>query len=116
MPLIFKNHFESEKVIDIILIHKLVLPTGVCHRVGCDWVVDSEAEEDACGVCGGDGSACKTVQGIYNKGTTKQSGFSEVAVIPAGSRNVKIKEKVNPGNYISIGSAKSRKLYIHGAR
>ncbi|GBP61289.1 A disintegrin and metalloproteinase with thrombospondin motifs 7 [Eumeta japonica] len=88
----------------------------VCHKVGCDWIVDSEVEEDACGVCGGDGSACKTVQGIYNKGTTKQTGFSEVAVIPAGSRNVKIQEKVNPGNYISIGSAKTKKVYLSGKR
>lgn len=52
--------------------------SGVCYKVGCDWIVDSDAEEDACGVCGGDGSACKTVQGIYSKGTTRQSGFSEV--------------------------------------
>lgn len=89
---------------------------GVCYKVGCDWIVGSDTEEDQCGVCGGNGSACKTVQGIYNKGTTKQSGFSEVAVIPAGSRNVKIQEKVNPGNYISIGSAKSNKIYLNGAR
>ncbi|XP_026326266.1 A disintegrin and metalloproteinase with thrombospondin motifs 7 [Hyposmocoma kahamanoa] len=89
---------------------------GVCYKVGCDWVVNSDMVEDACGVCGGNGSACKTVQGIYNKGTTKQSGYSEVAVIPAGSKNVKIQEKVSPGNYISIGSAKSKKLYLTGAR
>ncbi|XP_045775396.1 A disintegrin and metalloproteinase with thrombospondin motifs 7 [Maniola jurtina] len=89
---------------------------GVCYKVGCDWIVDSDIEEDECGVCGGNGSECKTVQGIYNKDTTRQSGFSEVAVIPAGSRNVRIQEKVSPGNYISIGSAKSRKIYLNGAR
>lgn len=50
----------------------------MCYKVGCDWEVNSDAEEDACGVCGGNGSACKTVKGIYSKGTTKQSGFSEV--------------------------------------
>ncbi|XP_052752253.1 A disintegrin and metalloproteinase with thrombospondin motifs 12 [Galleria mellonella] len=90
--------------------------SGICYKVGCDWIVDSEKEDDACGVCGGNGSDCKTVKGIYNKGTTRQSGLSEVAVIPAGSRNVKIQEKVSPGNYISIGSAKSRKIYLSGAR
>ncbi|CAG4935187.1 unnamed protein product [Colias eurytheme] len=89
--------------------------SGVCYKVGCDWIVESNVEEDACGVCGGDGSACKTVQGIYSKDTTRREGFSEVAVIPAGSRNVKIQEKVNPGNYITIGSAKSRKIYLNGA-
>lgn len=90
--------------------------SGVCYKVGCDWIVDSDVEEDACGVCGGDGTACKTVQGIYTKGTTRQSGFSEVAIIPAGSRNVKIQEKVSPGNYISIGSTKSRRMFLNGAR
>ncbi|CAG4944130.1 unnamed protein product [Parnassius apollo] len=90
--------------------------SGVCYKVGCDWIVDSDLEEDACGVCGGNGSACKTVLGIYNKDTTRQSGLSEVAVIPAGSRNVKIQEKVSPGNYISIRSAKSRRMYLTGAR
>ncbi|XP_026741439.1 A disintegrin and metalloproteinase with thrombospondin motifs 12 [Trichoplusia ni] len=89
---------------------------GVCYKVGCDWIVGSETEEDKCGVCGGNGSACKTVQGIYSKDTTRQSEFSEVAIIPAGSRNVKIQEKVNPGNYIFIRSEKSKKMYPSGAR
>ncbi|KPJ19387.1 A disintegrin and metalloproteinase with thrombospondin motifs 7 [Papilio machaon] len=90
--------------------------SGVCYKVGCDWIVGSELEEDACGVCGGSGAACKTVLGIYTKDTARQPGFSEVAVIPAGSRNVKIEEKVSTGNYISIRSAKSRRMYLVGAR
>ncbi|XP_013140287.1 PREDICTED: A disintegrin and metalloproteinase with thrombospondin motifs 7-like [Papilio polytes] len=90
--------------------------SGVCYKVGCDWIVGSELEEDACGVCGGSGAACKTVLGIYTKDTARQPGYSEVAVIPAGSRNVKIEEKVSTGNYISIRSAKSRRMYLVGAR
>lgn len=53
--------------------------SGICYKVGCDWVVESDAKEDACGVCGGDGSACKTVLGSYSKDTTKQSGLDEVS-------------------------------------
>lgn len=52
--------------------------SGICRKVGCDWVVDSSAVEDACGICNGNGTACKQVQGIYSKGTTKESGYSEV--------------------------------------
>ncbi|XP_049871577.1 A disintegrin and metalloproteinase with thrombospondin motifs 7-like [Pectinophora gossypiella] len=89
---------------------------GVCYHVGCDWIVNSNVEEDACGVCGGDGSACKTVQGIYSKDTTKKTEFSLVAVIPAGSRNVKIQEKASPGNFISIRSARTKKMYLNGAQ
>ncbi|KAI5643860.1 reprolysin family propeptide domain-containing protein [Phthorimaea operculella] len=89
---------------------------GVCYKVGCDWVVNSDMEEDACGVCGGNGSACKTVQGIYSKDTTKKTEFSLVAVIPAGSRNVKIEEKASPGNFIAIQSARTKKVYLNGAQ
>ena len=32
------------------------------QTLGCDWVIDSEAKEDPCGVCHGDGSTCKTVK------------------------------------------------------
>lgn len=40
------------------------------QHVGCDLVVDSNAKEDICGVCQGDGSQCKTFQGLY----TRQEG------------------------------------------
>lgn len=48
--------------------------------MGCDWIVDSTLEEDECGVCGGNGSDCRTIQGLYNKGTTTQTGYSEVHI------------------------------------
>lgn len=38
----------------------------VLQKVGCDWQVDSEAEEDKCGVCHGDGKLCSTQKGYYN--------------------------------------------------
>lgn len=44
--------------------------SGLCllmKKVGCDWTVDSDAVEDRCGVCRGDGSQCDTVSGTYNR-------------------------------------------------
>lgn len=36
------------------------------QKVGCDWQVDSDAVEDKCGVCLGDGKLCSTQRGFYN--------------------------------------------------
>ncbi|XP_046872442.1 A disintegrin and metalloproteinase with thrombospondin motifs 12-like [Hypomesus transpacificus] len=46
---------------------------GVCKEVGCDFGIDSNAVEDSCGVCLGDGSSCETVQHTFQGG----DGFGE---------------------------------------
>ena len=35
----------------------------VTQHVGCDHILGSEAIEDKCRVCGGDGSSCETITG-----------------------------------------------------
>lgn len=37
------------------------------QQVGCDGKMNSSAKEDECGVCSGDGSQCKTVNGRFQK-------------------------------------------------
>lgn len=37
------------------------------QHVGCDGKMNSSAKEDECGVCNGDGSQCKTVNGRFKK-------------------------------------------------
>lgn len=37
------------------------------QKVGCDWIFDSDAIEDKCGVCKGDGTKCRPVEGVYNE-------------------------------------------------
>lgn len=85
------------------------------QKVGCDWVVDSDAREDACGVCQGDGSSCDIIQDLYVK-QSQNSGYKEVTVIPAGSRNIRIEEIDYSENYLSIGSTTSKKFYLNGHR
>lgn len=51
---------------------KLVIVWGffflfLAQRVGCDRVLGSTAVPDACGVCKGDNSTCKTYKGQYTK-------------------------------------------------
>jgi diacylglycerol kinase family enzyme len=48
---------------------------------------------DSCGVCGGDGSTCETVQGIYNE--RGSFGYNEILKIPAGSANIDISQKAH---------------------
>ena len=51
--------------------------TGVCvQSVGCDGVLDSTAQQDACGVCGGDASTCKTIKGAMSTPLTKMGQIS----------------------------------------
>ncbi|KAI6185117.1 BMA-GON-1, isoform e [Aphelenchoides fujianensis] len=64
---------------------------GTCHRAGCDHRLASDMKRDSCGVCGGDGSTCETVQGVYNE--RGSFGYNEVLKIPAGSANIDISQK-----------------------
>lgn len=37
------------------------------QKVGCDWVIDSDAIEDKCGICRGDGTKCSPVEGEFTE-------------------------------------------------
>ncbi|XP_008201118.2 A disintegrin and metalloproteinase with thrombospondin motifs 7 isoform X1 [Tribolium castaneum] len=89
--------------------------SGICRKVGCDWVVDSTAQEDECGICQGDGTKCDKIEGLYSK-QSHSPGYREVVVIPPGARNIRIEEKDHSENYISIGSALAKKFYLNGKR
>ncbi|KAG8278116.1 negative regulation of cellular response to hepatocyte growth factor stimulus [Homalodisca vitripennis] len=86
--------------------------SGICRKVGCDWQVDSDAAEDKCGVCQGDGKLCSTQKGYYN--VTHGDGYTEVAVIPRGARNIAVEELGSTRNYIAIGSATNSTFYLNG--
>ena len=36
------------------------------QHVGCDNILGSDAKEDRCRVCGGDGSTCEATEGLFN--------------------------------------------------
>lgn len=39
----------------------------VLQNLGCDYVIDSTAVEDRCGVCHGNGSTCTTVRRTFEE-------------------------------------------------
>ncbi|XP_073659384.1 A disintegrin and metalloproteinase with thrombospondin motifs 10 isoform X6 [Tursiops truncatus] len=89
--------------------------SGECKHVGCDRVLGSDLREDKCRVCGGDGSACETIEGVFSpawpgagtrnggdrqvqgraKWVTSElhcPGYEEVVWIPKGSVHIFIQD------------------------
>lgn len=47
--------------------HPLKIFALICSQhVGCDNILGSDAKEDRCRVCGGDGSTCEAIEGFFN--------------------------------------------------
>ncbi|XP_038068183.1 A disintegrin and metalloproteinase with thrombospondin motifs 7-like [Patiria miniata] len=84
---------------------------GICYTVGCDYQINSEAVEDRCGVCHGDGSSCETIRDQL----IKQSGFGyvEAMVIPAGARNIRVEEVAEANNFLALMDS-SGHYYLNG--
>ncbi|KAL5018314.1 hypothetical protein ScPMuIL_004036, partial [Solemya velum] len=76
---------------------------GTCVVVGCDGVRNSMTRADTCGICGGDNSQCKTVQGTYNK-KFEYSGnqYERVVVLPKGAKHIDIREKQTSSHILAL--------------
>ncbi|ESN92243.1 hypothetical protein HELRODRAFT_89720 [Helobdella robusta] len=68
---------------------------GDCKAVGCDWRLDSNKTDDACGVCGGDSSGCRTVVERLDiaANNTSYLGYVDVGRVPLGASHIFIKIK-----------------------
>ncbi|MGH0178490.1 UNVERIFIED_CONTAM: hypothetical protein FKN15_005651 [Acipenser sinensis] len=86
---------------------------GECKHVGCDNILGSDAKEDRCRICGGDGSTCETIEGLFND-SLPRGGYMEVIQIPRGSVHIEIKELAVSKNYIALKSEDDN-YYINGA-
>uniref|UniRef100_A0A665WZ59 ADAM metallopeptidase with thrombospondin type 1 motif, 6 n=1 Tax=Echeneis naucrates TaxID=173247 RepID=A0A665WZ59_ECHNA len=86
---------------------------GECKHVGCDNILGSDAKEDRCRVCGGDGSTCEATEGLFNE-SLPRGGYMEVVHIPKGSVHIEIKEVAMSKNYIALKSEEDD-YYINGA-
>ncbi|XP_074851616.1 A disintegrin and metalloproteinase with thrombospondin motifs 6 isoform X2 [Carettochelys insculpta] len=86
---------------------------GECKHVGCDNILGSDAKEDRCRVCGGDGSTCEAIEGFFND-SLPRGGYMEVTQIPRGSVHIEVKEVAMSKNYIALKSEEDD-YYINGA-
>ncbi|XP_053769353.1 A disintegrin and metalloproteinase with thrombospondin motifs 7 isoform X2 [Desmodus rotundus] len=85
---------------------------GICKNVGCDFEIDSGALEDRCGVCHGDGSTCHTVRETFQEADDK--GYVDVALIPAGARDIRIEELAESTSFLALRSEDPGKYFLNG--
>ncbi|XP_060601173.1 A disintegrin and metalloproteinase with thrombospondin motifs 7-like isoform X2 [Ruditapes philippinarum] len=85
--------------------------SGRCRHIGCDYVIDSKAREDRCGVCHGDGSTCTTIKSQFNE--SQGLGYVEAAVIPEGARNIRVEEVAAASNFLALQNAEGE-YYLNG--
>ncbi|XP_008201012.2 A disintegrin and metalloproteinase with thrombospondin motifs 7 isoform X1 [Tribolium castaneum] len=86
--------------------------SGACKKVGCDGEINSEAVEDICGICNGDGTQCKIVDETYT--ATGGRDYVKVATVPVGSRNVLFEELAPAVNTLAVSDASERRFFLNG--
>uniref|UniRef100_A0A4X2L2Q6 ADAM metallopeptidase with thrombospondin type 1 motif 7 n=1 Tax=Vombatus ursinus TaxID=29139 RepID=A0A4X2L2Q6_VOMUR len=85
---------------------------GICKNVGCDYEIDSNAIEDRCGVCHGDGSTCETVKKTFDE--TEGLGYVDIGLIPVGAREIRIEEVAEAANFLALRSEDPEKYFLNG--
>ncbi|NXG87762.1 ATS7 metalloproteinase, partial [Stercorarius parasiticus] len=85
---------------------------GICKNVGCDYEIDSNAMEDRCGVCHGDGSTCHTVKKTFED--SEGLGYVDIGIIPVGAREIRIEEVAEAGNFLALRSEDPEKYFLNG--
>ncbi|XP_031201513.1 A disintegrin and metalloproteinase with thrombospondin motifs 7 isoform X2 [Mastomys coucha] len=115
------NHSNTEKLRDAVMdgtpcyqgrVSRDICINGICKKVGCDFVIDSGAEEDRCGVCQGDGSTCHTVRRTFKE--PEGVGYVDIGLIPAGAREILIEEMAEAGNFLALRSKDPDKYFFNG--
>ncbi|NXJ70597.1 ATS7 metalloproteinase, partial [Rostratula benghalensis] len=85
---------------------------GICKNVGCDYEIGSNAVEDRCGVCHGDGSTCHTVKKTFED--SEGLGYVDIGIIPVGAREIRIEEVAEAGNFLALRSEDPEKYFLNG--
>ncbi|XP_071345295.1 A disintegrin and metalloproteinase with thrombospondin motifs 7 [Trachinotus anak] len=85
---------------------------GICKNIGCDYVIDSSAVEDRCGVCHGNGSTCTTVKRTFEE--SEGLGYVDIGLIPEGARDIRIEEMAEAGNFLALRSDNPNKYFLNG--
>ncbi|CAB3248675.1 unnamed protein product [Arctia plantaginis] len=85
---------------------------GVCQMVGCDMMLGSNAREDKCRECRGNGSNCITTAGLLDTQDLIK-GYNDILLIPAGSTTIVIEEIEPSNNYLALRN-KNGTYYLNG--
>ncbi|XP_058654418.1 A disintegrin and metalloproteinase with thrombospondin motifs 2-like isoform X3 [Onychostoma macrolepis] len=88
-----------------------VCVAGDCEKVGCDNVVGSTLQEDKCGVCGGDGTKCKTHK--FNFTFVEKKGVIKVLEVPRGARHLFIQELNGTTHILAVRNKASGDFFLN---
>ncbi|KAF7382624.1 hypothetical protein HZH68_015543 [Vespula germanica] len=86
--------------------------SGVCRKVGCNWVIDSDAVEDKCGICNGDGTKCTVTEGDFDE-TVARGAYVKIVTVPRGARSIMIMEKKPAQNIFAVKLPKENKYCLN---
>ncbi|MGH0170561.1 UNVERIFIED_CONTAM: hypothetical protein FKN15_059396 [Acipenser sinensis] len=115
------SDYFSEKMLDAVTdgtqcyegsISRDMCINGICKNVGCDYEIDSNAVEDRCGVCHGNGSTCETVKKTFEE--SEGMGYVDIGLIPEGAREIRIEEVAEAGNFLALRSQDPERYFLNG--
>ncbi|XP_073778387.1 A disintegrin and metalloproteinase with thrombospondin motifs 2 isoform X2 [Danio rerio] len=84
---------------------------GDCEKVGCDNVVGSALQEDKCGICGGNGTKCKTHK--FDFTYEKKRDVFKVLVVPRGARHLFIQELNGTAHILAVKNKASGDFFLN---
>ncbi|KAG7235807.1 hypothetical protein INR49_002194 [Caranx melampygus] len=85
---------------------------GVCKRLGCDNIFESNQQEDPCLQCGGNGQSCHRVQNTFTV-RSLPNGYNQMFIIPVGATTISIRETMATRNYLAIKNLRGE-YYLNG--
>ncbi|XP_008404276.1 ADAMTS-like protein 5 [Poecilia reticulata] len=86
-----------------------VCVNGRCLKPGCDSILGSTQQEDACMVCGGHNTTCLHHKSVYQSSGLEAGGpfgYNEVTMIPAGATHIRVTD--NSRNYLALQNGRSQ--------
>ncbi|CAK9804397.1 A disintegrin and metalloproteinase with thrombospondin motifs 7 [Anthophora plagiata] len=86
---------------------------GVCREVPCDLNMESNAVEDVCGVCKGNGASCSLKEATITIGQAFQP--RKIVDVPAGATNIHV-EEIEPSKSRIMIRTRDGKTLIDGDR
>ncbi|XP_017767755.1 PREDICTED: A disintegrin and metalloproteinase with thrombospondin motifs 7-like [Eufriesea mexicana] len=86
---------------------------GVCREIPCDLNMESNAIEDACGVCRGNGTSCSLKEAMITIGPASQP--RKVVDVPVGATNIRL-EEIEPSKSRIMVQTTDGKSLIDGDR
>ncbi|CAH3143374.1 unnamed protein product [Porites evermanni] len=77
---------------------------GICRKVGCDNVVDSDVKVDRCRKCGGNGDSCLFINSNYTPSYTQAGAANADTIVelPVGTFTVKFQMKKKTRNTLGV--------------